>query len=131
MPLKTTWSGSQAPARSGCSLAPCIQANVRMSRPLCTASSILLPLFKRWHKATRLRGDEAVADGGSIIVCMMQGLGEELALCFASHGAKLILSARNIERLEVHYLPIDYCFILRLDCPPQHKAHRIDRSTQE
>ena len=33
--------------------------------------------------------------------CCMQGLGEELALCFASHGAKLILSARNRERLEV------------------------------
>ena len=31
----------------------------------------------------------------------VQGLGEELALCFASHGAKLILSARNRERLEV------------------------------
>ena len=30
-----------------------------------------------------------------------QGLGEELAICFASHGAKLILSARNRERLEV------------------------------
>ncbi|CAL5222280.1 g4619 [Coccomyxa viridis] len=29
-----------------------------------------------------------------------QGLGEELALCFASHGAKLILSARNRDRLE-------------------------------
>ncbi|CAK0786872.1 hypothetical protein CVIRNUC_010086 [Coccomyxa viridis] len=29
-----------------------------------------------------------------------QGLGEELAICFASHGAKLILSARNRERLE-------------------------------
>ena len=59
-----------------------------------------------WNRAIQIR-----------IVCMMQGLGEELALCFASHGAKLILSARNKERLEVHYLPIDYCFIHRLDCP--------------
>ena len=70
MPLKTRWSGSQAPARSGCSLAPCIQANVRMFGPLCTAPSTLLPLFNRWHQATRLGGDESVADGGSIIVCM-------------------------------------------------------------
>ena len=30
-----------------------------------------------------------------------QGLGEELALCFAEHGARLILSARNEQRLEV------------------------------
>ena len=36
------------------------------------------------------------------MVCLgAQGLGEELAICFASHGAKLILSARNRERLEV------------------------------
>ena len=37
-----------------------------------------------------------------MIACLgAQGLGEELAICFASHGAKLILSARNRERLEV------------------------------
>lgn len=33
-----------------------------------------------------------------------QGLGEELALVFASHGAHLILTARNTERLQVCFL---------------------------
>lgn len=32
-------------------------------------------------------------------------MGEELALCFAEHGARLILSARNKERLEVWRTP--------------------------
>lgn len=36
----------------------------------------------------------------------MQGLGAELARQFAAHGAILILSARNKERLEVCPRPI-------------------------
>jgi len=32
-----------------------------------------------------------------------QGLGEELALVFALHGARLILSARNTERLQARW----------------------------
>ena len=35
-----------------------------------------------------------------------QGLGEELALVFAAHGARLILSARNTERLQVLCFPV-------------------------
>lgn len=35
------------------------------------------------------------------VVTCLQGLGEELALCFAKHGARLILTARNEERLGV------------------------------
>lgn len=36
-----------------------------------------------------------------------QGLGEELALVFAAHGARLILTARNTERLQV----LTYAFV--------------------
>ena len=47
--------------------------------------------------------NEYCFDAAHIAACLgAQGLGEELAICFASHGAKLILSARNTERLEVH-----------------------------
>ena len=38
------------------------------------------------------------------LLTLPQGLGEELALVFASHGAHLILTARNTERLQVCFL---------------------------
>ena len=37
------------------------------------------------------------------VMCSTQGLGEELALYFAARGARLILSSRKAEQLQVGY----------------------------
>ena len=142
MPSKTRWSGSQAPARSVAASFPAYRPT--LARPgLCAQRQAFCFRCSRDGtkpldcKMGRQWGE--VADGGPILPCMMQGLGEELALCFASHGAKLILSARNRERLEVHFLPICYCFFQyviasSIDLIPHHgkmhtgswKEHRND-----
>lgn len=41
--------------------------------------------------------------GLHVIACMCKGLGEELAHYFAAHGARLILSSRKQEQLQVRF----------------------------
>jgi hypothetical protein len=111
MPLKTRWSGSQAPARSVAASLPAYRP-VRASGLCARRQAFCFHCSRdgtKPHDYKMGRQSGEVAHGGSIVACMMQGLGEELALCFASHGAKLILSARNKERLEVHFLSMCYC----------------------